>query len=179
MSDFFPEKFCEKVFDVLHNSSPSQGSGKQINKRDFFISTCQILKGSVTSKARHLHMLATSNGRVTTEELLELCKVFIESYTKAVKKSGSTYAHTGTNVDANTRLAKMLLNSIPKDKCQSDGITLTSNDLENWMRNEVLLIRLFEDIFKACFFGPECIVETQPHGLQEGCKPTVEHIEKR
>lgn len=177
MNEYLPDTFCDRVFDVMHNVSPNQGSGKQINKRDFFISSSQILKGTLSNKAQALQTLTTSNNRGTLQELLELCIVLIESYTTAIKRPElSIYKHVGSNTEANRRLAKMLLKSIQEDKHQYCGVA--SNDFENWMRNEVLLVRLFEDVFKVCLFGPESIMETHPHGLQEGCEPTVEHVER-
>ena len=98
----------------------------------------------------------------------------IEAYIKVVEKSGfgSAYMQTGTTNEANTSLAVHLTRNIPEEK---DG-NLSVDDIETWMQKEVLVTRLFEDVFKACFLGGDTILDTRRHGLKEGCEPTVEHL---
>ena len=149
----------------------------KIEKRDFLVSISKVLKGFSSEKAQILHALSTTDNESSIDLLLEICKTLIEAYIKAIDKSGlgSQYMQTGTTNEANTSLAVELTRSIPEEKHES----LSVDDVEAWMRKEVLVTRLFEDVFKACFLGADTILETHWHGLKEGCEPTVEHVPKR
>ncbi len=146
----------------------------KVEKRDFLVSISKVLKGYSSEKATILHALSTTNNESSISLLLEICKTLIEAYIKAIEKSGlgSAYIQTGTTNEVNTSLAMQLTRSIPEEKHGS----LSVDDVEKWMQKEVLVTRLFEDVFKACFFGAHTILETHWHGLKEGCEPTVEHI---
>ena len=149
----------------------------KIEKRDFLVSISKVLKGYSSEKAQILLALSTTNNESSIDLLLEMCKTLIEAYVKAVEKSGlgSQYMKTGTTNEANTSLAVHLTRSIPEEKHAS----LSVDDVEAWMRKEILVMRLFEEVFKACFLGVDTILETQWHGLKEGCEPTTEHVPKR
>lgn len=159
-----------------HKKQESQG---QVNKRDFLINVSQIVKGSLNKKIQVFYFLATANEKATLEDISALSQVLIECYVKAVgmSSSGATHMNAGSNTEANKRLAEMLLKTIPEEKLKSGGVA--ESDLEGWMIKEVLLMRLFEEAFRACFFGPDSILDTHSHGLEEGCEPTVEHVPKR
>ena len=131
----------------------------------------------MNEKAVIVHALSTKTNETSLNLLLELCKTLIDAYIKAVEKSsvGSTYMKTGTTNEANTSLAVQLTRTIPEEKSKS----LTVDDVETWMQREVLVMRLFEDVFKACFVGVDMILDTHRHGLKEGCEPTVEHLPPR
>ena len=149
----------------------------EIEKRDFLVSISKVLKGYSSEKAQILHALSTTNSESSIDLLLEICKTLIEAYVKAVEKSGlgSQYLKTGTTNEANTSLAVHLTRTIPEEKHGS----LSVDDVEAWMRREVLVTRLFEEVFKACFFGADTILEAHWHGLKEGCEPTIGHVPKR
>ena len=142
------------------------------------VTISKVLKGYLSEKAAILHDLSTTNIYESNFNLLlELCQTLIEAYIKAVEKSGlgSSYMQTGTTNEANTSLAVQLTSSIPEEKHGN----LSVDDVETWMQKEVLVTRLFEDVFKACFLGADTILETHKHGLKEGCEPTVEHVPRR
>ena len=136
-----------------------------------------MLKGFSNERATILYALSTTNTTSSCSLLIELCKTLIDAYIKAIERSGfgSAYMQTGTTNEANTSLAVHLTRNIPEEK---DG-GLSVDDVETWMRKEVLVTRLLEDVFKACFLGGETIVDMHRHGLQEGCEPTVERQSKR
>ena len=140
------------------------------------ISISKVLKGFSNERATILYALSTTNTTSSCSLLIELCKTLIDAYIKAIERSGfgSAYMQTGTTNEANTSLAVHLTRNIPG---QDRGLSV--DDVETWMRKEVLVTRLLEDVFKACFLGGETIVDTQRHGLKEGCEPTVERQSKR
>ena len=146
----------------------------EVKKRDFKVTISKLLKGYLNEKALILHAMSATNNQSNHKALFELCQILVEAYIKAVEKSsvGSTFMKAGTTDEANKNLAEQLTSSIPEDK----HANMTANDVETWMQKEVLVMRLFEDVFKACFFGADSILDTLRHGLKEGCEPSVEHV---
>lgn len=141
------------------------------------VTISKVLKGSPNEKATILHHLSTKNTETSLGHLLEVCKTMIDAYVKVVEMSGLgiPYMQARTTNEANKSLAEYLTNSLPEGKHDN----LCVDDVETWIRREVLVTRLLEDVFKACFLGATTILETRKHGLKEGCEPTVEYSPKR
>ena len=179
--NYFPEIYGSKLFDFIKQCSTNNNTEVgQADKRQFLLGISQILRGTSDQRAQALYFMAAKSHEVPTiEDLSALCFALTQGYIKAIEKSGSAaaYKHQENSTTGDDhRLADMLLDSIPGE-CRSRDITV--EDIEKWMCKQVLLSRIFEDVCKACFLGPDSIVETHWHGIKQGCEPTIEHVERK
>ncbi|XP_028410011.1 TLD domain-containing protein 1-like [Dendronephthya gigantea] len=175
LSPYFPANFTDRIYNTFkHNTHEKRVSTMEVQKRDFMVGISKLLKGYLNEKALILHAMSTTNNQSNRQALFELCQILVKAYIKAVEKSsvGLSFMKAGTTQEANKNLAEQLTSCIPEEKHGN----MTIDDVETWIRKEVLVMRLFEDVFKACFFGADSILDTQRHGLKEGCEPSVEHV---
>lgn len=133
-----------------------------VKKRDFIMYASCVLKGFVNEKAEVFHKLSLLNNEQALHSLREMCNIFLKAYINAIKESslGDPYMNAGFNEEGNLRFVVKLTDSIPPEKQNQ----FTTDDLESWLRKEVLVMRIFEEVFKACFLGAESVLNIRKHG---------------
>ncbi|XP_046842990.1 MTOR-associated protein MEAK7-like [Xenia sp. Carnegie-2017] len=162
-SNYFPENFTDRIFNGMSNfQSGKLVESVVVKKRDFIMYASCVLKGFVNEKAEVFHKLSLLNNEQTLRSLREMCNIFLKAYINAIKESslGDPYMNAGFNEEGNLRFVVKLTDSIPPEKQNQ----FTTDDLESWLRKEVLVMRIFEEVFKACFLGAESVLNIRKHG---------------
>lgn len=158
---------------ALKNPLPSG----QVAKVAFFVSMSHVFKQSREEKAHIFYYLSADVDQVVTSvEVEDLCKILLECYVTALKKTilGSKWKLM-TNPDANHRFAKNAVKDLLGKKADPSCVAL--EEFLPWFNKFPIIENLFLAVMRACFLDVESLVEEQPHGLAEGCEETVAHVQ--
>lgn len=158
---------------ALKNPLPSG----QVAKVAFFVSMSHVFKQSREEKAHIFYYLSADVDQVVTSvEVEDLCKILLECYVTALKKTilGLKWKLM-TNPEANHRFAKNAVKDLLGKKADPSCVAL--EEFLPWFNKFPMIENLFLAVMRACFLDVESLVEEQPHGLVEGCEETVAHVQ--
>ena len=148
-----------------------------VGKVAFFISMSHVFKRSREEKAHIFYFLTADVDQVVTSvEVEELCKILLDSYVTALKKTSvGAQWKLQTSVEANHRFAKNAVKDLLGKK--TDPSCVAPEEFLPWFNKFPLIENLFLAVMRACFLDVESLVEEKPHGLEEGCEETVAHVQ--
>lgn len=164
------------------NSTSSQSFEKSLaewssSKSGFFCFHVTCFQTKQGRKAHIFYFLSADVDQVVTSvEVEDLCKILLECYVTALKKTilGSKWKLM-TNPEANHRFAKNAVKDLLGKKADPSCVAL--EEFLPWFNKFPMIENLFLAVMRACFLDVESLVEEQPHGLVEGCEETVAHVQ--
>lgn len=158
---------------VLKNPLPNGHVGRVA----YFISMSHVFKQSRQERAHIFYLLtADSDQVVTSVEAEDLCKMLLDCYVTALKKtSGGAKWKLQTNPEANHRFAKNAIRDLLGNK--SDPSCVTPEEFSMWFDKFPLIEKLLLAVMRAAFLDVESLVEEKPHGLEEGCEESIAHVQ--
>ncbi|XP_027060101.1 TLD domain-containing protein 1-like isoform X1 [Pocillopora damicornis] len=149
----------------------------QVGRVAFFVSMSHVFKRSKAEKGQiFYHLTADVDQVVTSVEVEELCKILLDAYVMALKKTtdGAKW-ELHTNAEANHRFAKNAIQELLEKK--ADPSCVSPEEVISWFSKFPLIEKLFLAVMRAGFFDVESLLEAKPHGLEEGCEETVAHVQ--
>ena len=149
----------------------------QVGRVAFFVSMSHVFKRSKAEKGQiFYHLTADVDQVVTSVEVEELCKILLDAYVMALKKTtdGAKW-ELHTNAEANHRFAKNAIQELLGKK--ADPSCVSPEEVISWFSKFPLIEKLFLAVMRAGFFDVESLLEAKPHGLEEGCEETVAHVQ--
>lgn len=149
----------------------------QVGRVAFFVSMSHVFKRSRAEKGQiFYHLTADVDQVVTSVEVEELCKILLDAYVMALKKTtdGAKW-ELHTNAEANHRFAKNAIQELLGKK--ADPSCVSPEEVISWFSKFPLIEKLFLAVMRAGFFDVESLLEAKPHGLEEGCEVTVAHVQ--
>ena len=178
-----PEPIINRFFKEMDNIQQARRALKNplqsghVGKVAFFISMSHVFKRSREEKAHIFYFLTADTDQVVTSvEVEELCKILLDCYVTALKKTsvGAKWK-LQTNPEANHRFAKNAIKDLLGKK--ADPSCVAPEEFLPWFNKFPLIEKLFLAVMRACFMDTESLVEEKPHGLVEGCEETVAHVQ--
>lgn len=178
-----PECIINRFFKEMCNIQRARRAVKnpledgQVGRVAFFVSMSHVFKRSREEKAQiFYHLTADVDQVVTSVEVEDLCKTFLDAYVVALRKTadGAKW-NLYTNLEANQRFAKNAIQELLKKK--ADPSCVSPEEVISWFGKFPLIERLFLAVMRAGCFDVESLLEAKPHGLEDGCEETVAHVQ--
>lgn len=178
-----PEPIINRFFKEMDNIQQCRRVLKHplpnghVGRVAFFVSMAHVFKQGSQEKAHVFYLLTADSDQVVTNvEVEDLCKILLDCYVTALKKtSRGAKWKLQTNPEANHRFAKNAIKDLLGSKV--DPSCVACEEFLPWFNKFPLIEKLFLATMRASFIDVDSLVDEGPHGLLEGCEETTAHVQ--